>query len=110
MEDPGLTLLVLEDGEGRHFAEGRSDRLLTRFEALVASLDPTEGEAPPDQFSPRVRGQARAEARALATWLDARPVLGRDVFVASTPSAQPHAETSLAAFLGSVHRTGTDIR
>ena len=128
MEDPGLTLRALEDGEGRCFAEGRSDRLLTCFEALVAdptrtvlekgtwlvalarlvlewsqdlvaSLDPTEGEAPPDQFSPRVRGQARAEARALATWLDARPVLGRDVFVASTPSEQPHAETSLAAFL-----------
>ncbi|QEO18967.1 hypothetical protein [Acetobacter vaccinii] len=130
MEDPGLTLRALEDGEGRHFAEGRSDRLLTCFEALVAdptrtvlekgtwlvalarlvlewsqdlvaSLDPTEGEqeTPSDQFLPRGRGQARAEARALATWLDARPVLGRDVFVASTPSAQPHAETSLAAFL-----------
>ena len=47
----------------------------------------------------RRQKRPRKKAGALAAWLNARAVLGRDVFVASMPSAQPHVETSLAAFL-----------
>ena len=45
MEEPGSTLLALGEGEGWSFAEGRSDQVLTRFEALVA--DPHQGLWPP---------------------------------------------------------------
>ncbi|MCE0745066.1 hypothetical protein LWC05_14405 [Acetobacter sicerae] len=78
-------------------------RVVLRWsQEFVTALLPQQGEAPKTktaQATPPDLPRLRLEAAALADWLDARTVLGREVFASGGTGGEVAGEADLVAFL-----------
>lgn len=95
--DPDLSL-----SEKAAWLLGVSRLVLRWSQEFVTALFPQQEEAAKAETAlamPRDLTRLRLEASALADWLDARPVLGREVFASGGAGGEGAGEADLVAFL-----------